>query len=69
MVKVSPDAEDFTRSILSRIFSENHYEMSIKQIVCNLNSLDRAGEKEFICYAYESRFEEREKMLKREMRG
>ncbi|GJQ57388.1 MAG: hypothetical protein D8M57_19035 [Candidatus Scalindua sp. AMX11] len=30
LVKVSPDAEDFTRSNLFRILSENHYEMSIK---------------------------------------
>ena len=31
-----------------------------EEILCNLNRLDQAGEKEFICYAYESKFEERE---------
>lgn len=29
-----------------------------EEIVCNLNRLDQACDKEFICYAYESRFEE-----------
>ncbi len=32
-----------------------------EEILCNLNRLDQAGEKEFICYAYESKFEERKK--------
>ena len=31
-----------------------------ERILCNLNRLDQAGEKEFICYAYESKFEDRE---------
>ena len=31
-----------------------------EEILCNLNRLDQAGEKEFICYAYESKFEDRE---------
>jgi hypothetical protein len=30
-----------------------------EEILCNLNRLDQAGEKEFICYAYESKFEEK----------
>ncbi len=30
-----------------------------EEMLCNLNRLDQAGEKEFICYAYESKFEER----------
>ncbi len=30
-----------------------------EEILCNLNRLDQAGEKKFICYAYESKFEER----------
>ena len=34
-------------------------EVEDEEILCNLNRLDQAGEKEFICYAYESKFEER----------
>ncbi|MBT3879425.1 MAG: hypothetical protein HON76_06745 [Candidatus Scalindua sp.] len=30
-----------------------------EEVLCNLNRLDQAGEKEFICYAYESKFEEK----------
>ncbi len=30
-----------------------------EEIVCNLNRLDQAGEEEFICFAYESKFEEK----------
>ncbi|MFQ5686891.1 MAG: hypothetical protein ACE5GV_09560 [Candidatus Scalindua sp.] len=31
-----------------------------EEMLCNLNRLDQAGEKEFICYAYKSRFDEGE---------
>jgi len=31
-----------------------------EEILCNLNRLDQTGEKEFVCYAYESKYEERE---------
>ena len=30
-----------------------------EEILCNLNRLDQAGEEEFICYAYESKYEEK----------
>ena len=30
-----------------------------EEILCNLNRLDQAGEKEFICCAYESKYEEK----------
>ncbi len=29
-------------------------EVEDEEMLCNLNRLDQAGEKEFICYAYES---------------
>ncbi len=29
-----------------------------EEVLCNLTRLDQAGEKEFTCYAYESKFEE-----------
>ena len=40
-----------------------------EEILCNLNRLDQAGEKEFICYAYESKYKEREIMIKKKMKG
>ncbi len=30
-----------------------------EEILCNLNRLDQANENEFICYAYESKYEEK----------
>jgi hypothetical protein len=30
-----------------------------EEILCNLNRLDQAGKKEFTCYAYESKYEEK----------
>ena len=34
------------------------YDEGEEEILCNLNRLDQTGEKEFICYAYKSKYEE-----------